>query len=157
MQIENSSKENLTYPTQAGQIKKGDYCMLKKKPCKVTQILYSKTGKHGHRKCHFYGTNIFTEKKIEDIQTSNHHMNVPFVEKREYLLLDISEEDHFCTLVPEDSDETREDLKLPTEPCYSEMVQKLIEDFEAEVDNVYVTSLAAMGEEKILAYRLDSS
>ena len=49
----NESGASLTYPAQAGTIKKGSHVLLKGKPCKVVDVSTSKTGKHGHAKAHF--------------------------------------------------------------------------------------------------------
>ena len=56
---------SLTYPMEGGQIHKGDYIMIKGHPCKVSDVSTSKTGKHGHAKCHFVAIDIFTGKKME--------------------------------------------------------------------------------------------
>ena len=56
---------SLTYPMEAGQIRKGGYIMIKGNPCKVSDVSTSKTGKHGHTKCHFVAIDIFTGKKME--------------------------------------------------------------------------------------------
>lgn len=38
----------------------------------------SKTGKHGHAKCNFTATDIFTGKKLEDMCPSTHNVDVRF-------------------------------------------------------------------------------
>jgi len=96
-----------TIPMEAGQIKKGGYICIKGRPCKVVSISTSKTGKHGHAKCNFVATDIFTGKKLEDIVPSTHGTTVPNVMKSEYSLLDITDEDYLTLM--EDSGETRED------------------------------------------------
>ena len=52
-----------TYPMEAGQIRKGGFIMIKGNACKVSDVSTSKTGKHGHAKCHFVAIDIFTGKK----------------------------------------------------------------------------------------------
>ena len=39
---------SLTYPVEAGAIKKGGYIMIKDHPCKVVSLSTHQTGKHGH-------------------------------------------------------------------------------------------------------------
>ncbi|PAN12822.1 hypothetical protein PAHAL_2G293700 [Panicum hallii] len=81
-----------TYPQQAGTIRKNGYIVIKNRPCKVVEISTSKTGKHGHAKCHFVGIVIFNGKKLEDIVPSSHNCDVPHVDRTEYQLIDISED-----------------------------------------------------------------
>ena len=38
-------------------------CLSQGRPCKVSDVTSSKTGKHGHAKCHFVAIDIFTGKK----------------------------------------------------------------------------------------------
>ena len=80
-------------PMEAGQIRKGGYIVIKNRPCKVVSVSTSKTGKHGHAKCNFVATDIFTGKKLEDIVPSTHGTTVPNVFRSEYTLLDITVED----------------------------------------------------------------
>ncbi|CAI0394394.1 unnamed protein product [Linum tenue] len=65
-----------TYPQQAGTIRKNGYIVIKNRPCKVVEVSTSKTGKHGHAKCHFVAIDIFNGKKLEDIVPSSHNCDV---------------------------------------------------------------------------------
>jgi translation initiation factor 5A len=86
-----------TFPQQAGTIRKSGHIVIKGRPCKVVDVSTSKTGKHGHAKCHFVAVDIFTSKKVEDLQPSSHNCDVPVVNRVEYQLIDIS--DDGCALV----------------------------------------------------------
>ncbi|XP_060973742.1 eukaryotic translation initiation factor 5A isoform X1 [Cannabis sativa] len=102
-----------TYPQQAGTIRKNGYIVIKNRPCKVVEVSTSKTGKHGHAKCHFVGIDIFNGKKLEDIVPSSHNCDVPHVNRTDYQLIDISE-DGFVSLLT-DNGNTKDDLRLPTD------------------------------------------
>ncbi|CAL9107366.1 unnamed protein product [Musa acuminata var. zebrina] len=102
-----------TYPQQAGAIRKNGYIVIKGRPCKVVEVSTSKTGKHGHAKCHFVAIDVFNGKKLEDIVPSSHNCDVPHVTRTDYQLIDISE-DGFVSLLMENGS-TKDDLRLPTD------------------------------------------
>merc|ERR1711870_121013 len=76
-----------TFPQQAGEIRKGSHLMIKGRPCKCVEVSTSKTGKHGHAKAHIVAIDIFTGKKMEDLCPTSHNLEVPFVKRTEYQIL----------------------------------------------------------------------
>jgi len=141
-----------TYPMEGGQIRKGGHIMIKGRPCKVSDVSTSKTGKHGHAKCHFVAIDIFTGKKMEDLVPSSHTTSVPFVKKEEYQCMDV-DEDGFVTVLTADGD-TRSDLKLPSEmtpePPGALELSKSIKEFLAAEKDFYVIVQSAIGHEQIM-------
>lgn len=135
------------YPAQASSVRKGGYILIKDRPCKVIEMSTSKTGKHGHAKINFVTTDIFTDKKIEDICQSTHNVNVPEVTRKEYQLLDI-DEDGFMTLLDEDSGDPREDLKLRDK----KLDRELESEFRKDKD-LLVTIISSMNENAVVDYK----
>nr|GEX77430.1 eukaryotic translation initiation factor 5A [Tanacetum cinerariifolium] len=136
-----------TYPQQAGTIRKGGHIVIKGRACKVVEVSTSKTGKHGHAKCHFVAIDIFNGKKLEDIVPSSHNCDVPHVNRTDYQLIDISE-DGFVSLLT-DNGNTKDDLKLPTDDA----LLTQIKDGFAEGKDLVVSVMSAMGEEQICALK----
>jgi len=138
---------SLTYPQQAGTIRKNGFIVIKGRPCKVVDVSTSKTGKHGHAKCNFVGVDIFTGKKYEDMTPSSHNMDVPNVARKEYTLLDVNEEG-FVTLMDETGD-IREDLTLPKGTDEADKLAIQIKEQASNGLELVVTVLKAMNEEMI--------
>ena len=132
---------------QAGLIRKGGYIVIKNRPCKVVDVSTSKTGKHGHAKCHFVGIDIFTDKKMEELCQSSHNINVPNVIRKEYKLINI--EDNYVSLLDENGD-SKDDLQLPNDPIIS---KNIIDKFEDGNEDIFITTISAMDEEKILSIK----
>merc|ERR1711862_283926 len=101
-----------TFPQQAGEIRKGSHLMIKGFACKCVEVSTSKTGKHGHAKAHIVAIDIFSGKKYEDLCPTSHNLEVPFVKKTEYQVLDANKDDGQVSLLKEDG-ETTHDLSLP--------------------------------------------
>eukprot|EP00043_Microstomoeca_roanoka_P004880 m.52421 g.52421 ORF g.52421 m.52421 type:complete len:153 (-) comp12700_c1_seq1:381-839(-) len=132
------------YPMQCSSLRKNGYVVIKDRPCKITDMSTSKTGKHGHAKVNLVGVDIFTGKKYEDICPSTHNMNVPVVKRNDYQLIDIDGD--YLTLMSDDGD-TREDLKK------SDIEAGILDDVlarHANGEDMLVTVLAAMGTEQIV-------
>merc|ERR1712048_1335779 len=149
----------LTYPMEAGQLRKGSLVMLKTKPCKVSEVTTSKTGKHGHAKCHIVGTDIFTGKKYEELCAASHTIPIPFANRTEYQLLIADEGTGQVSLLMENG-ETKDDLNLPTfvttgEPTDEDkkMTAEILKGMEDE-KTISVTVLSACEIEKIVACKV---
>jgi len=130
-----------TYPMQCSALRKNGFVVIKGRPCKIVEMSTSKTGKHGHAKVHLTALDIFTGKKLEDLSPSTHNMEVPNVTRKEYQLLDISE-DGFLNLMSEDG-ATKDDVKMPD----GEVGDKIKKMFQEDEKDTNVIVLTAMGEE----------
>lgn len=142
---------SLTYPSEAGQIRKGGYIVIKGRAAKVIDVSTSKTGKHGHAKCNFTAVDIFNNKKYEDIIPSTHTASVPNVARKEYSVLDITDDDHVSML--DEHGDTRDDIKLPTFP------DDLARNLRAAFDDgkaLNVSLLCSMGIEQIISFKEDA-
>ncbi|KAL1985584.1 hypothetical protein VTN96DRAFT_7564 [Rasamsonia emersonii] len=131
---------SMTYPVQCSALRKGGYVVIKGRPCKIVEMSTSKTGKHGHAKVHLVALDIFTNKKLEDLSPSTHNMDVPNVTRREYQLLDVTDDGYLSLM--DDSGNTKDDVKLP-EGEVGERIKKMYE----EGKDTNVTVMSAMGEE----------
>ena len=85
----------------------------------------SKTGKHGHAKVHLVALDIFNQKKYEDICPSTHNMDVPNVSRKDFQLLDVSDDGYLSLM--DDGGNTRDDLKVP-EGDIGEEIKSSMED-----------------------------
>merc|ERR1712017_58268 len=149
---------SLVVSTEAGQIRKGGYIMIKGKACKVRDVSTSKTGKHGHAKCKFSAVDIFTGATCEELCPSTHAIDQPFVTKKDYSIMGL--EGDYPQLMDEDG-EMREDLALPNvdyktdeDNEVSNMIKEMCAEVEggAEIDTT-CTVLGAIGKEKIVDVR----
>mmetsp|Transcript_9192 Transcript_9192/g.14526 ORF Transcript_9192/g.14526 Transcript_9192/m.14526 type:complete len:152 (-) Transcript_9192:1364-1819(-) len=137
-----------TVPIQAGLCKKGTFVLLKGNPCKVIELSTSKTGKHGHAKANIIGVDIFTGKKYQDISPTSHNLLQPIIQKTDYTLIQIEDDDYVALM--DDEGEVREDLFI--EPENDEIHKKIKEEFE-NGKNLSLTILKCMGKERIVAFK----
>jgi len=144
---------------EAGQIRANGYIMIKGKPCKVKSVSVSKTGKHGHAKCKFAATDIFTGATCEELCPSTHTIDVPFVTKKDWQIQGVQDETY--VLLMDDDGEMREDLQLPDQTYKTDddaKMSKLIKEYCEMVDegasiDIFCTVVSAVGQEKICDVR----
>ena len=122
--------------------------MIKGKPCKILTISVSKTGKHGHAKCNFLAVDIFTGKKLEDMIPSSHGTTVPIVNKAEWEIINIEEEE--LTLMDEGGNQ-KTDLNLPTFPPL--MGEEIRTAWAGGDNTVMVTVQSAVGIEAVIGFK----
>lgn len=139
------SGTSLTYPLQCSALRKGGFVCLKGHPCKVVDMSTSKTGKHGSAKVNLVGVDIFTGKKYEEFAPSTSNMDVPFVTRNEYPLLNV--EDGYLSLMLSSGD-TKDDIKLPE----GELGEQIKAAFE-EGRDLLIAIVGAMGEEHAMSFK----
>ena len=139
---------NLVFPKAGGKVRKGDEMIIKGKPCKVTSLTVSKTGKHGHAKAHVYGLDIFTGKKYEDVFPTSHNVECPFVKKLEVEVVDIEDD----TVTYMDDEGETEEIDLPEREEDQEWIEDLKKAVEEERD-CWINLLSAMGQPKVTGWR----
>jgi len=144
---------SLTYPSEAGQLKRGGFVVIKGHPCKVVDLSTSKTGKHGHAKANITAIDIFTGKKYEDVVPTTHNVDVPNVARKEYSLLDITS-DGYLSLMDPATGAPKEDLRLPDYP--ENLANEITNKFN-EGAFLLVQVLVSMGHEQIVSFKEDTN
>lgn len=126
--------------------------MLKGFPCKVTDYSTAKPGKHGSAKASIVGLDIFTGKKYEDSMPTSANVMIPIVNKVEYEVADIDDDD-FVSLIKDDGS-LKSDLKLPVndEDVYKEL--KAMWENNKDKGQVFFSVTSAVGQEKIVTGRV---
>ena len=139
-------------PDKAGSTLNGVISCLVCHDVQVINIKVSKTGKHGHAKCHFTAADIFDGSKHEDVIPGSHTAIVPFVTREEYQVIGTDDEG-FLQLMAGDG-EVKEDLGLPKYPeGMDDELKDAIESAESNDKTVYVTVTGAMGKEQISSFK----
>lgn len=141
---------NKVEPVRAGEVKRGDTILLKGNPCKINNMTVHKSGKHGVAKVHFFGADIFTGKKYDDLSSSSHDVDKPVTTQEKYQVTYI-DEDNYLHLMSETGD-TRTDFQLPEGD--DEEKDKLLDVFTGD-KIVWVTILTTMDQEKISGVQVE--
>lgn len=88
-----SEKVIARMPIQASNVKKGTYCILKNRPCKVAEVRTSKTGKHGHAKANITGVCVLTGQKCNEVHPASHSLVEFKLEKVDFLVMSVEDFD----------------------------------------------------------------
>ena len=83
-------------PIECSEVKKGDHVIIKTRPCKVVNVVHTKTGKHGHVKVNLTGIDVLTSKKFEYMSPGHISMMQFKLIKKEYQLVLIDENSLVC-------------------------------------------------------------
>jgi len=142
------SGASLTEPRQCSALRKNGHVVIKGRPCKIMDMSTSKTGKHGSAKVHLTAIDIFSGKKYEDISPSTANMEVPNIQRLEYILMDIT--DNYLSLMCDDGD-TKDDVPVPQGDVGKEIREKW--SSKGDEDDVYVTVIRSMNEEAAVSVR----
>jgi len=137
-------------PADIGSIHKSDYVVLNGRPLKVVEVTHSKPGKHGHSKVFIVGIDIFTGRRYEEVRPVGHMIQVPNIEKKDYLIVDVIDYDSL-TLLDEQTCTIRNDINLNKN---SDVCRRLLDQFNQGNDQIKVTVLKALGEEQIMAFKV---
>ena len=139
------SKEYTSIPVN--KLKKGGYVMIQNRPCRAVDIAVSKPGKHGHAKASIIGADIFTGRRYNICLPTSHEIEVPFVDRQDYELINI--EDNHTQLLTRDGN-LREDVDIPEEGNeIRDRILKLFNKANNTGAQVIVTVITSMGESLI--------
>ena len=133
-----------TYPGQCGMLQQGGFVVIEHRPCKIMDKCIQIIGKHGQAKIHLIGIDVFTGEKLKATHPSTHNMDVPNVQRKQYQLLDITD-NGFLSLVSVDGGVKRV-IKVPEGKIGTD-IEHL---FRVEKKDVYIQILAAMGEDMVV-------
>ena len=136
-----------THPETANTVRKGDVAMLKGHACKIVDFSSSKPGKHGAAKIKFCGLDVFDGKKYEEIISSTHNIDIPYLYRSEFTLVDVNEEG-YLTLMDGDGN-CREDMKLPTK-TEPELAQGIQDGFNND-ETLCIGLIKCLGQEKVVS------
>lgn len=74
-----------------GDVKVGLIVFIRECPCKISHIVFSKTGKHGAAKAIMTGVDILTDKKHSYSSNTSDKIPIPKIEKYSWQLMNNNE------------------------------------------------------------------
>ena len=144
-------------PVEAHSVKKNSHIMLKGHPCRIVDVVHSKTGKHGHAKCNITGLSVLTSKRYNDV-FFGHIVLAAFIPQiNEYELLDFDKEESTFSAMGVDGEMQTVGFIKTYDAVGEEFMGKLTaQDANEEIIYTFRTITAPVGEmEELKTYILD--
>ena len=133
-------------PVEAHHVKKGQFVILKNRPCRVAQVKQSKPGKHGTVKCNITGFDVFTSKRYNEVYPGHIAMYAFDPHKGQYEVCDAKYTDNgdLSVLILDDSNDNEIHCRSVVYPYSSlkdntdraDMI-KFAEKFKAYLDGMF--------------------
>jgi len=92
------SDDNLYTFVEVSSLRVGSYIVHNERPCKISEINVSKTGKHGAAKAVMTMKDIFTGSKHCTTYSTGDKVQAPIIQTREYILIDFTDDDDLTVL-----------------------------------------------------------
>jgi len=134
----------------ANAVKKGGFVLLKGKPCKVLEVNWSKTGKHGSGKILFVGMDLLTGKKVTDHTPATHTVEIPDVIRTEHQIMSVDEHGETVTILSEDGER---DLPLPKGNLGEELVEAYAKSGDDENKVLIAAVVNVLDKEAVSGYK----
>ena len=135
------------YPTDVGSVKTGQYVVIQNRPCKVVHVDHFKVGKHGSAKANITGIDIFNEKKMLVTLPCSASINVPYIKRTPYTVINVDEEGFLSLMDKQGS--LKQDLKLPDETENDKVLVARLREWMSGGKEITVTVTESLKIEKM--------
>ena len=135
------------YPTDVGSVKTGQYVVIQNRPCKVVHVDHFKVGKHGSAKANITGIDIFNEKKMLVNLPCSASINVPYIKRTPYTVINVDEEGFLSLMDKQGS--LKQDLKLPDETENDKVLVARLREWMSGGKEITVTFTESLKIEKV--------
>lgn len=149
-EINSGAQEKTSIPVN--KLRKDGYVIIEGRPCRVVDIQKFKIGKHGHAKAKIAGSDIFTGRRYETMLPSSHDIEIPFVDRKEYSLINI---DGKNTQLLDIQGNMREDVELENDDI-SNKIREIFEN-NSNGDEIIVSVISAFGCSKFIDYKINAN
>lgn len=146
-EVNTGAQEKTSIPVN--KLQKNGYVLIEGRPCRVVDIQKFKIGKHGHAKAKIAGSDLFTGRRFETMLPSSHDIEVPFVERNEYSLINI---DGKNTQLLDLQGNMREDVEILDDDEIGKKIKNAFENNEKE-EEIIVTVISCLGNSKIVDFK----